>query len=240
MRHGSLFSGIGGFDLAARWMGWENVFQVEIDPFCQNVLEKNFPSTKRYGDIKEFDGTKYRRSIDILTGGFPCQPFSHAGKRKGKNDERFLWPEMLRIIGEIRPKFIVGENVGGSRKLVDEICSGLEDRGYETKPTVIEAGAVGANIIRERFWFISSPKGNGNNQWEKPHRRKESPIGTDIVRECNGGNGTSNKEHFESGVCRIIDGIPQRMDRLKAIGNAIVPQIAYEIFKAIEMTLVEK
>jgi len=99
----------GGFDLAAQWMGWKNIFQVEKDEFCNKVLEKNFPHVTRYGDIKEFDGTKYRGAIDILTGGFPCQPYSTAGKRKGKEDERHLWPEMLRVIREVQPAYVVGE-----------------------------------------------------------------------------------------------------------------------------------
>src|SRR5690349_5351598 len=101
MRHASLFSGIGGFDLAAQWMGWENVFQVEIDEFCKKVLAKNFPNAKRYGDIKQFDGTEWAGKIDILSGGFPCQPYSAAGKRLGKEDARHLWPEMLRVVGEV-------------------------------------------------------------------------------------------------------------------------------------------
>jgi len=112
-RHGSLFSGIGGFDLAALWMNWENVFQVEISDFCNKVLEHHFPDTTRFRDIKKFKGGKYRGTIDVLSGGFPCQPFSTAGKRRGKDDDRFLWPEALRIIGEIKPRWIVLENVAG-------------------------------------------------------------------------------------------------------------------------------
>src|SRR5688572_707622 len=107
MRHASLFSGIGGFDLAAQWMGWENVFQVEIDKFCQKVLEKNFPNVKRYGDIKEFKGGDYRGTIDVLSGGFPCQPFSSAGERLGTEDHRHLWPENFRIVREVQPPNIV-------------------------------------------------------------------------------------------------------------------------------------
>lgn len=113
MRHLDLFSGIGGFALAARWMGWETVQFVELDKFCQRVLEKNFPGVPIHGDIKTFDGTRFRGAVDIVTGGFPCQPFSTAGKRKGKADDRYLWPEMLRVIGEARPTFVVGENVAG-------------------------------------------------------------------------------------------------------------------------------
>src|ERR1051326_4992769 len=110
MRHGSLFSGIGGFDLAAEWMGWENVFQVEIDGFCSKVLKKNFPNVTRYSNIDEFDGKKYYGAIDILSGGPPCQPSSQAGKRKGEKDDRWKWPQTLRVLGEIRPRFALFEN----------------------------------------------------------------------------------------------------------------------------------
>ena len=113
MKHGSLFSGIGGFDLAAEWMGWENVFHCEREPFAQKVLKYHFPNSKLYDDITTFDATDYAGRIDILTGGFPCQPYSTAGKRQGTEDERHLWPQMLRIIREIKPRFVVGENVRG-------------------------------------------------------------------------------------------------------------------------------
>lgn len=132
--HGSLFSGIGGFDLAAQWTGWENVFQCEIDNYCQKILTKNFPNVKRFGDIKEFDGTQYTNRIDILSGGFPCQPFSVAGQRKGKEDARHLWPEMFRVIKEIRPTWIVGENVTGIIGLaLEQVLSDLESSGYNTE-----------------------------------------------------------------------------------------------------------
>src|SRR4051812_13574549 len=110
MRHGSIFSGIGGFDLAAELMMWKNVFQVEIDPFCRQVLRHNFPSTKQWGDIRQFNGIEYYGTIDIISGGFPCQPFSLAGKRKGTTDDRYLWPEAYRIIRTIQPTWIVLEN----------------------------------------------------------------------------------------------------------------------------------
>lgn len=113
MRHGSLFSGIGGFDLAAEWMGWENVFHCEWNPFGQKVLKYHFPKAISYDDITKTDFTIHRGTIDILTGGFPCQPYSTAGLRKGKEDERHLWPEMLRAIREIQPRWVVGENVFG-------------------------------------------------------------------------------------------------------------------------------
>lgn len=113
MNHASLFSGIGGFDLAAREVGWNNVFQCEIDPFCQSVLKYYFPKTVLYEDIKRTDFTSWKGKIDVLTGGFPCQPFSVAGQRKGADDNRYLWPEMLRVIRETRPLWVIGENVAG-------------------------------------------------------------------------------------------------------------------------------
>src|ERR1700753_3157416 len=113
MRHGSLFSGIGGFDLAASWMGWENVFQCEKDEFCQRLLKFYWPKAKLYEDVREFDGRSYKGAIDVLSGGFPCQPFSNAGKRRGTADDSYLWPEMHRIIAEVRPRWVVGENVLG-------------------------------------------------------------------------------------------------------------------------------
>ena len=113
MTHGSLFSGIGGFDLAAQWLGWENIFHCEINPFCQIVLKYHFPNSIQHHDITKTDFTIYRGRIDVLTGGFPCQPFSVAGKQLGTEDDRHLWPEMLRVIREVAPEWIVGENVRG-------------------------------------------------------------------------------------------------------------------------------
>lgn len=113
MTHASLFSGIGGFDLAAEWAGWTNVFNCEIDPFCRKVLAYHFPNAFQYEDIKTTDFRPLRGCVDVLTGGFPCQPFSLAGKRKGTDDNRYLWPEMLRAIRELAPRWVVGENVFG-------------------------------------------------------------------------------------------------------------------------------
>ena len=161
LRHGSLFSGIGGFDLAAEWMGWENVFHCEYDPFCQKVLKHHFPNSKLYNNVKTFDATAYAGRIDLLTGGFPCQPFSSAGKRKGTEDERHLWPEMLRVIREVSPKYVVGENVRGllnwSGGLVfEEVCADLEAAGYEVTPYLLPAAGVGScPHRRDRIWFVA-------------------------------------------------------------------------------------
>ena len=119
MKHASLFSGIGGPEIAAAMMGWENAFHCEINPFGRAILNYWFPNSVSYEDITKTDFRKWRGQIDVLTGGFPCQPFSYAGKRKGKNDERYLWPEMLRAIDEIRPAWVVGENVGGIATMVE-------------------------------------------------------------------------------------------------------------------------
>lgn len=315
MRHASLFSGIGGFDLAAQWMGWDNVFQVEIDEFCQKVLAKNFPNTKRYGDIKQFDGTEWAGKIDILTGGFPCQPYSSAGKRLGKEDERHLWPEMLRVIEEVQPSFVLGENVYGllnwSRGLVfEEVQVDLENIGYEVTSVILPACSKGAPHRRDRIWFVAYRNGKystlpiqqrrqgstdytnlcrtgtkwasanttgiGCKQQDRCHYRCErgvipkwictwseslrrGKIAANSSREglqrckINGEfisiwkNGKKQPARLfpsewhefptQSPVCRRDDGVSNRVDRIKSLGNAIVPQVAFEIFKAIESTL---
>jgi DNA (cytosine-5)-methyltransferase 1 len=160
MRHGSLFSGIGGFDLASEWMGWENVFHCEWNPFGQKVLNYYWPNAITYHDITKTDFTIHRGRIDIITGGFPCQPYSSAGKRLGKEDERHLWPEMLRAIREIQPTWVVGENVRGLTNwngglVFDEVQAELEAQGYQVTPFLLPACAVNAPHRRDRIWFIA-------------------------------------------------------------------------------------
>lgn len=160
MKHGSLFSGIGGFDLAAEWMGWDNIFHCEWMPFPRKVLNHYWPNSISYEDITKTDFTIHRGTIDILTGGFPCQPYSSAGKRLGKEDERHLWPHMLRVISEVKPTYVVGENVRGlvnwSGGLVfEEVCADLEAQGYKVQPILLPACAVGAPHRRDRIWFIA-------------------------------------------------------------------------------------
>ena len=166
MTHASLFSGIGGFDLAAQWAGFTNVFHVERDPFCQRLLRYHFPESKKYSDVTTFDGLPYRGAIDILTGGFPCQPFSTAGQRRGTADDRYLWPEMLRIIREIRPRYVVGENVRGlvnwSEGLVfNTVLSDLESEGYETASFILPACSVNAPHRRDRVWIVAHANNGG-------------------------------------------------------------------------------
>lgn len=160
LTHASLFSGIGGFDLAAEWAGWENAFNCEIDPFCRQILKYHFPNSVQYGDIKTTDFTVWRGKIDVLTGGFPCQPFSTAGKRKGTADNRYLWPEMLRVIGEIRPRWVVGENVLGivnwdGGLVFEQVHADLETEGYEVQAFVLPACSVGAPHLRYRTWVVA-------------------------------------------------------------------------------------
>lgn len=160
MTHGSSFSGIGGFDLAAEWVGWQNLFNCEIDLFCQTVLKHHFPNAEQFTDIRTADFAVYRGLIDVFTGGFPCQSFSVAGKRKGTEDDRYLWPEMLGVIRVVRPRWVVGENVYGivswSDGLVfEQVCADLEAEGYEVQPYVLPACGVGAPHQRYRTWFVA-------------------------------------------------------------------------------------
>jgi DNA (cytosine-5)-methyltransferase 1 len=160
MNHGSLFSGIGGFDLAAQWSGWTNKFHCEWNPFGQKVLKHYWPEAESYSDITKTDFTLWRGKIDILTGGFPCQPYSQAGKRLGKEDDRHLWPEMLRAIREIQPRYVVGENVSGlvnwnGGMVFNEVQAELEAEGYEVTPFILPACAVNAPHRRDRIWFVA-------------------------------------------------------------------------------------
>lgn len=292
MTHGSLFSGIGGFDLAAEWMGWGNIFHCEVNEFGRKVLKYYWPDAESFTDITKTDFTKYNGTIDIISGGFPCQPYSLAGKRKGKEDDRHLWPEMLRSIREIRPRWVVGENVFGlvnwSGGLVfHEVQTDLEAEGYEVFPYVLPACAVNAPHRRDRVWFIAYSNGCGNNRTEGPSasiRKHENKIKQrnrramqingfgnewDATNTGNQGlqrskiNGSIAKiwengnEQFaglfrtdwqefptQSPLCNRNDGIPGglagisfpkwRAESIKAMGNAIVPQVAFEIFKAIQ------
>lgn len=201
MRHGSLFSGIGGFDLAAEWMGWENIFHCEWMPFPRQVLHHHFPNSISYEDITKTDFTIHRGTIDILTGGFPCQPYSSAGKRLGKEDERHLWPHMLRAIQEIAPTYVVGENVRGLTNwnggvVFEEVCADLEACGYEVQPILLPACSVGAPHRRDRVWFVAYSKLRSNRL---PGERRLGMDGTLLERcewkkETNGFDINSNDE----------------------------------------------
>ncbi|MCR8918389.1 DNA (cytosine-5-)-methyltransferase [Bacteroides sp. ET225] len=186
MTHASLFSGIGGAEIAAEWVGWENLFHCEINPFGRKVLEYWYPNSMSYEDITKTDFTEWRGRIDVLTAGFPCQPFSLAGQRKGADDDRYLWPQVVRVIRETRPAWVVGENVAGiltmvqpgeevevgsdvslfgegdtkrvslrQEYVIETVCRDLEREGYEVRPFVIPACAVGAPHRRNRVWIVA-------------------------------------------------------------------------------------
>jgi len=261
MKHGSLFSGIGGFDLAAEWMGWENVFHCEWNEFGKKVLKYYWPNAESFHDITKTDFTKYANKIDILSGGFPCQPYSTAGKRLGKDDTRHLWPEMLRAISEISPRYVVGENVFGFTHwngglVFEEVCIDLEKSGYQVQPFILPASAKNAPHRRERVWIIANALDNGNKR--EPHgipsesQNKRIPKRNDLQQSEEPINLRSKLESFvrwdkfpsEPAFCGGNDGISTQLDgitfpkwrneSIKAYGNAIVPQVVYEIFKAIE------
>lgn len=184
MTHLGLFEGIGGFSLAARWMGWETLAWCEWNEFGQKVLRYHFPEAEGFGDITKTDFTKYANRIDIVTGGFPCQPFSVAGKRKGTEDERHLWPEMLRAIGEIQPSWVVGENVIGlinwnGGLVFDQVQTDLEAQGYEVFAYVLPACAKNAPHRRDRVWFVAYSVSNGHRLrilGEDRPTQGESPV----------------------------------------------------------------
>lgn len=160
MTCGHLFNGIGGFALAASWMNWENIMHCEIDPFCNRVMNHHFPNSYQHEDIRTTDFSIWRGKLDLITGGFPCQPYSTAGKRKGKEDDRHLWPQMLRAIREIQPVWVVGENVRGLTNwngglVFDEVQADLEAEGYEVLPFLLPACAVNAPHRRDRVWPVA-------------------------------------------------------------------------------------
>jgi len=291
LTHGSLFSGIGGFDLAAEWAGFENIFHCEWNEFGQKILNYYWPNAISYADITKTDFTIHRGAIDILTGGFPCQPYSTAGKRKGKEDDRHLWPEMLRAIREIQPTYIVGENVLGliswnGGLVFEEVQTDLEAEGYEVQAFILPACSKNAPHRRERVWFVANRCSDGCDR-NKEHSKGQQHIGggqtfselntyvslgdatnTDSKRlqrredrhKSQGGQESTNKQFTrcdklfrqewkefpnESPVCDGDDGLSSRLDgitfskwrqeSIKAGGNAIVPQVAYEIFKCISV-----
>jgi len=314
LTHIDLFSGIGGFTLAGEWAGFRTIVFCEKDEFCKKVLKKHWPEIPIIKEIRDFDGTKWRGAT-LLTGGFPCQPFSVAGQRRGKEDDRYLWPEMLKIINEARPHWILAENVPGIfRMALDTVLADLEGEGYIAGTFIIPACSLNAPHRRNRIWILANSRcqhGKGTKNKgkfgkplfgkenalmpERPIKNDESGVAQNTIgtrtrnqdgkidnqkrRICqNRRKGIRQKDReistsgsastisyatdskkrdsgkqetrdgwkgFERGdwekdwyeiatrFCRVDDGIPDRIHRLKALGNAIVPQIAYEILKNI-------
>ena len=271
LTHLSLFSGIGGLDLAAEWAGFTTVGQCEFADYQTKVLEKHWPDVPRWRDVRTLTKESFYertglRTVDVLSGGFPCQPFSVAGKQKGKGDDRYLWPEMLRVIRELRPRCVVGENVPGIIKIAaGQVVKDLEQTGYHVVVFNFEAAAVGAWHRRFRVFFVgladvadtdSDGRESGSAQQgrEAFKRRNDfceqtgkpwgikQPAGEGAVQRketiydavCGGCDGDARREQsqeFADGRCwatepdvgRVAHGIPARVDRLKCLGNAVVP-----------------
>ena len=240
MKQIELFAGIGGFGLAGHWAGIETVCQVEIDPFCQKVLAKNFPNAHRHADIKTFDGHPWR-GIDIVSGGFPCQPYSLAGKRAGNDDDRALWPEMLRVIREVAPSWVVGENVAGllsmdGGRVFDGIVTDLENQGYTVETFIVPAVGVGAPHKRDRVWIVAHADhlqcngrggtwggrrepANNNSPASDPNcprlEKRESKPGNNAA-QCPAIVGNLWSEHWlqvATRICGIFNGFSVWMDR---------------------------
>jgi DNA (cytosine-5)-methyltransferase 1 len=283
VRHLDLFSGIGGFALACRMVGGiETVGFCERDNYCQRVLKKHWPDVPICNDIHEMKGNEYG-PIDLITGGFPCQPYSVAGERRGNEDDRAIWPQMLRVISEARPAWVLGENVPGIITLaLDGVLADLEGEGYACETLSIPACGVDAKHRRERIWIVAHAKGariNGESRdlCETQRRSGRALCGefvgtsqnvahsenpglerTDTARttrpngrasECRSdvadaanprAEGMRGREitpaHWEPepNVGRVANGIPNRVDRLRGLGNAIVPQVAAEIIHCIK------
>ena len=278
MKHIGLFEGIGGFSLSAQLVGWETIAWCEWDAFCQTVLKYHFPHATPHSDIRTTDFTGYHGKIDILTGGFPCQPYSTAGKRKGTDDERHLWPEMRRAIREISPRWVVGENVGGliswnGGLVFEQVQVDLEAEGYEVQAFVLPACGVDAPHKRDRVWFVAHSKMHNDRgsagEVSKTNGRQvcellselgcsdEAPAAAanatgsgrfQVNSESKPGLATQNIPDWrqfptQPPLCSRNDGFSpelvgitvskHRRESIKAYGNAIVSQVALQIFKAI-------
>ena len=269
LTHLSLFSGIGGIDLAAEWAGFTTVGQCEFADYPTKVLEKHWPDVPRWRDVRTLTKESFYertglRTVDVISGGFPCQPFSVAGKQKGTEDDRCLWPEMLRVITELRPRCVVGENVPGIIKIAaGQVVKDLERAGYHVVVFNFEAAAVGAWHRRSRVFFVgiadvADADGSGlqgrkqpetpdaaEDAGEQPSRAPDGECSEavyDAMRSgCAGDARWGKSQELADGRCwaaepdvgRVAHGIPARVDRLKCLGNAVVPQQAYPIFKAL-------
>ncbi|MBF8281284.1 MAG: C-5 cytosine-specific DNA methylase [Anaerolineales bacterium] len=215
--HLDLFSGIGGFALAARWSGWRTVAFSEIDPYACRVLERQFPGVPNLGDIRNVRAVR----ADLVTGGFPCQPYSLAGKRRGTGDDRALWPEMFRVIGETRPTWMLGENVPGIINLeLDRVLSDLESIGYAAWPIGIPACAVDARHRRERIWIVAYSE---HERWHaaalhrksasddrgqtKPEEEAEQSTGSDPLANAHGERREGQRLHHSKPVLKLAGAV---------------------------------
>lgn len=223
MTVGSLFSGVGGLDLGLERAGMEIRWQVEVDPFCLAVLQKHWPDVPKYGDIRELRGDELEY-VDLVAGGFPCQSVSIAGKKRGQNDERWLWPEFARIVRVVRPKYVLVENVPGLLvRGMGDVLGDLAEMGYDAEWLVFPARAVGAAHLRERVFIFAHSPGPGLERCGMAKIVPSTPLER-ITRDT---------LLSKSAVVRNRNGIPYYVDRIRALGNAVVPQVAEVIGRAI-------
>ena len=276
LKHLDLFSGIGGFSLGLEATGgFETVAFCDYDSYCQKILRKHWPWVTIYDDIKELNHEKLNSNghtkIDIITGGYPCQPFSVAGRQQGEKDPRHVWPEYFRLIKDLRPTWVIGENVSGHVKLgLDTVLENLESEGYSARPFSISASSIGANHQRERIWIVANSGcswGSGSefqrkneneikkenaNQFERSSSSSQSNmVYSDSERlekwESIGENFSQEYQtligadwwSIEPDVGRVANGVPKRVDRLKSLGNSLVPHIPYYIGMSILQNTLE-
>ncbi len=236
---GSLFSGIGGMDLGLERAGWKCVWQCEIDPYATRVLEKHWPHVRRWDDVRTFPPAG-EWGCDLIAGGFPCQDISEAGKRVGIDGKRSgLWAEYLRVIRVVRPRFVIVENVSAILvRGMGRVLGELAECGYDAEWDCLPAGVFGAWHFRERIFVVAYPTSGGHPRHGgkgKDCRQSSCPgeRGELFRFACNDGSSKllvgrprRGTWGFEPGVGRVADGVPSRVDRLRGIGNAVVPQVA--------------
>lgn len=233
MTFGSLFAGIGGIDLGLERAGMECRWQVEIDPWCRRVLAKHWPDVARYEDVRDV-GADNLEPVDLIAGGFPCQDVSLAGRRAGLQGERTtLWSEFARIIRELRPRWVLAENVPGllssdSGQFFGDILRDLAACGYDAEWDCISAAAIGAPHKRDRVFIVAHPKSE-HGAWAFGARtgRRESQV------QARDGIRAGVWDALDPRVLRMADGLPHRVDRLRGLGNAVVPQVIERIGRTI-------
>ena len=223
---GSLFAGIGGFDLGFERAGMRCEWQVEIDPYCQRVLAKHWPNVRRWDDVRTFPPAG-EWSVDVICGGFPCQDISNAGKREGIDGERSgLWSEYFRIIRVVRPRYVVVENVAALLdRGIGRVLGNLASVGYDAEWSLLPACAMGAAHSRSRLFIVAYPNGNRlEGRKRKRTQGKGQPVRIPAV--CDSSTRRQWQQLPTPVFCRSVDGVPDRVGRTASLGNAVVPQVA--------------